>query len=220
MPEQVTQKINKFAARLKRCESEITARFVEEICASRRANLLSTLTYEQLVGYVPELLAELARAFETDAGAKQVARQARNIRDYAQTRFQQNCLIDEALRELMILRGIVNEVVWDDADKKLDNHKTRSPHCSRYQDDLSDSSEIQSNFDRPRVKRKEGIASVATDIYEIRDALRRTQQFFDEIIWQTVMIYAASQRPPVPTRTASWHLPLLRKEPEDLRTDK
>lgn len=216
MPEQITQKINKFAARLKRCESEITARFVEEICASRRADLLSTLTYEQLVGYVPELLAELARALETDAGAKQVARQARNIRDYAQTRFQQNCLIDEALRELMILRGIVNEVVWDDADKKLDGMKAR-PQLQRQRDESD--SETQSDFDAQRVKRKEGSVSVATDIYEIRDTLQRTQRFFDEIIWQTVMIYAASQRPPVPTRTASWHLPLQRKESEDLRTE-
>lgn len=49
------------------------------------------------------------------------------------------------------------------------------------------------------------------DIWELRDALRRTNSFIDELLAQTVLIYAASLRPNVRTRTSTWPPPRRRK---------
>jgi hypothetical protein len=40
-----------------------------------------------------------------------------------------------------------------------------------------------------------------TEAREMRDALRLTADFFDELIAQTILVYAASLRPVVPTRS-------------------
>ena len=42
---------------------------------------------------------------------------------------------------------------------------------------------------------------------EMRDALRLTAEFFDEMIAQAILVYAASLRPVVPTRTSVWPPP-------------
>jgi hypothetical protein len=39
---------------------------------------------------------------------------------------------------------------------------------------------------------------------ELRDALRLTNSFFDEMIAQAILVYAASLRPVVPTRGSVW----------------
>jgi len=56
-------------------------------------------------------------------------------------------------------------------------------------------------------------ASVATegDIRELRDALRRTDRFVDELLAQALLIYAASLRPQVRTRTSHWPPPRRRR---------
>jgi hypothetical protein len=41
----------------------------------------------------------------------------------------------------------------------------------------------------------------------MRDALRLTTEFFDELIAQAILVYAASLRPIVPTRTSVWPPP-------------
>jgi len=55
--------------------------------------------------------------------------------------------------------------------------------------------------------------SVATegDIRELRDALRRTDRFVDELLAQALLIYAASLRPQVRTRTSHWPPPRRRR---------
>jgi len=56
-------------------------------------------------------------------------------------------------------------------------------------------------------------AGVATegDIRELRDALRRTDRFVDELLAQALLIYAASLRPQVRTRTSHWPPPRRRR---------
>ncbi|HZH90407.1 MAG TPA: RsbRD N-terminal domain-containing protein [Pyrinomonadaceae bacterium] len=49
------------------------------------------------------------------------------------------------------------------------------------------------------------------DIRELREALRRTHLFVDELIAQAVLIYATSLRPQVRTRTSHWPPPRRRR---------
>ena len=46
---------------------------------------------------------------------------------------------------------------------------------------------------------------------ELRDALRRVNRFADEMIAQVIVVYAASLRPPVETRTSVWPPPRRRR---------
>jgi hypothetical protein len=46
-----------------------------------------------------------------------------------------------------------------------------------------------------------------TEPRDMRDALRLTAEFFDEMIAQAILVYAASLRPVVPTRTSVWPPP-------------
>jgi hypothetical protein len=50
-------------------------------------------------------------------------------------------------------------------------------------------------------------AAAPTDAREMRDALRLTADFFDEMIAQAILVYAASLRPVVPTRGSAWPPP-------------
>ena len=52
-----------------------------------------------------------------------------------------------------------------------------------------------------------------TEPREMRDAQRLTTEFFDELIAQVILVYAASLRPIVPTRTSVWP-PLRRGRPD------
>jgi hypothetical protein len=58
---------------------------------------------------------------------------------------------------------------------------------------------------------REGISVTEGDLWELRDALRRADRFVDEMLVQTVLIYAASLRPPVETRTSLWPPPRRRR---------
>jgi RsbT co-antagonist protein rsbRD N-terminal domain len=49
------------------------------------------------------------------------------------------------------------------------------------------------------------------DARELREALRRTTNFFDELIAQAILVYAASLRPVVPTRGSVWPPPRGRR---------
>lgn len=49
------------------------------------------------------------------------------------------------------------------------------------------------------------------DFREVREALRRTNLFVDELIAQAVLIYATSLRPQVRTRTSHWPPPRRRR---------
>ena len=58
---------------------------------------------------------------------------------------------------------------------------------------------------------REGVAATNGDLWELRDALRRTNLFLDEMIAQVILVYAASLRPNVRTRTSTWPPPRRRK---------
>jgi RsbT co-antagonist protein rsbRD N-terminal domain len=58
---------------------------------------------------------------------------------------------------------------------------------------------------------REGISATEGDLWELRDALRRADRFMDELIIQVVVVYAASLRPPVETRTSVWPPPRRRR---------
>jgi hypothetical protein len=56
-------------------------------------------------------------------------------------------------------------------------------------------------------------AVVEEDTRELHDALRRTGLFFDELIAEAILVYAASLRPVVPTRGSLWPPPRRRRKP-------
>lgn len=58
---------------------------------------------------------------------------------------------------------------------------------------------------------REGISVTEGDLWELRDALSRANFFVDELLVQTLLIYAASLRPPVETRTSIWPPPRRRR---------
>jgi hypothetical protein len=58
---------------------------------------------------------------------------------------------------------------------------------------------------------REGISATQGDLWELRDAHKRVDRFVDELIAQTVVIYAASLRPPVETRSSVWPPPRRRR---------
>lgn len=58
---------------------------------------------------------------------------------------------------------------------------------------------------------REGLNAIQGEMWRLRDALRLTGRFLDEVIAQTVVTYAASLRPPVETRASLWPPPRRRK---------
>jgi hypothetical protein len=46
-----------------------------------------------------------------------------------------------------------------------------------------------------------------------REALRRAELFFDELLAETILVYASSLRPVVPTRGSVWPPPRRRRQP-------
>lgn len=58
---------------------------------------------------------------------------------------------------------------------------------------------------------REGLSVRQGSLSELGDALRRANLFADEMIAQAIVIYAASLRPPVETRTSVWPPPRRRR---------
>lgn len=58
---------------------------------------------------------------------------------------------------------------------------------------------------------REMFAVTDEDCLRLRGALRRTGRFVDEMLVQTVLIYASSLRPPVETRSSVWPPPRRRR---------
>ena len=58
---------------------------------------------------------------------------------------------------------------------------------------------------------REGFDAAEGDVLKLRDALRRTDVFLDELVSQAILVYASSLRPNVPTRTSVWPPPRRRK---------
>lgn len=57
----------------------------------------------------------------------------------------------------------------------------------------------------------EAFAATGEDLRRLRGALRRAGRFVDEMLLQTVLIYAASLRPAVETRSSVWPPPRRRR---------
>ena len=155
--------MDNFASLFREHEDALVVAWVDAIYRERRIDLPSLLSYRQLVDSVPELLEELARLLDARAEGREIDDVVRLMRMHAQVRFQQNCLIDEVARELMLLRRVLTDFLW-----------------------------------------REGVSVMGGDLWELRDAVRRTDAFLDELIAQAIIIYAASLRPPVRTRTPNW----------------
>jgi hypothetical protein len=58
---------------------------------------------------------------------------------------------------------------------------------------------------------REGLGARQGSLSELRDALRRVNRFADEMVGQVIVVYAASLRPPVETRTSVWPPPRRRR---------
>jgi hypothetical protein len=58
---------------------------------------------------------------------------------------------------------------------------------------------------------REGLRVRQGSLSELNDTLRRTNRFADEMIAQAIVVYAASLRPPVETRTSVWPPPRRRR---------
>jgi hypothetical protein len=167
-----------FSSLMRQHESAIICAWVDEIYSERRTTLASALSYEQLVGFLPETLESLAQLLDRAATDGEILEVVTRLRSYAQVRFQQGLLIDEVVRELTILRRVLNDYLW-----------------------------------------QEGSHAVDGDLHALRNMLRRVNHFVDELIGQALLVYAASLRPPVETRSSVWPPPRRRKaflgEPEE-----
>jgi hypothetical protein len=58
---------------------------------------------------------------------------------------------------------------------------------------------------------REGMSVTGRDLWRLRNALRLASRFLDEVIVQSLIVFAASLRPPVQTRTSIWP-PMRRRE--------
>jgi hypothetical protein len=58
---------------------------------------------------------------------------------------------------------------------------------------------------------RESLGVTEGDLRELRDALSRADLFADELMAQAIIVYAASLRPPVRTRTPQWPPPRRRR---------
>ena len=58
---------------------------------------------------------------------------------------------------------------------------------------------------------RECVCATQGDLWELRDALVRADRFVDELIAQVIVVYAASFRPSVGTRTSVWPPPRRRR---------
>lgn len=58
---------------------------------------------------------------------------------------------------------------------------------------------------------REVVEEAGGDVRKLREAMRRTNVFIDELLSQAILIYATSLRPNVPTRTSTWPPPRRRR---------
>lgn len=61
--------------------------------------------------------------------------------------------------------------------------------------------------------RQEARAASDEDARILRDALRRVEMFFDELVTEAILVYASSLRPVIPTRGSVWPPPRGRRQP-------
>lgn len=62
---------------------------------------------------------------------------------------------------------------------------------------------------------REGMSATGGELWRLRNALRLAERFMDEVILQSLVVYAANLRPPVETRASIWP-PLRRSQQRPL----
>ena len=168
-----------FSSLMRQHESAIICAWVDAIYSERRTTLASALSYEQLVGFLPECLESLSQLIDREGTDAEILEAVTRLRSYAHVRFQQGLLIDEVVREFTILRRVLNEFLWQEGSQALEGG----------------------------------------ELHALRSVLQRVNQFADELIAQALLVYAASLRPPVETRSSVWPPPRRRRaflgEPEE-----
>jgi hypothetical protein len=148
---------------IERHEESIVRSFVDEVYADKRTDLRLTLSYEQLINFLPDFLDDLARLLDQAAGNSEIIEAVRRLRSHAQVRFHQGVLLDEVARELTAFRNVFGDFL-----------------C------------------------REGGGVIRDDGWRMCAALGLTNRFIDELIAQTIVIYATSMRPAVKTRHTIW----------------
>src|SRR3954469_972294 len=119
--------------------------------------------------------------------------------------------LPEALEELaIVLDRAASDVEIIEAANRLRSH----PQVRFHQGALIDEVARELMFFRKVVNEflwRECVCATQGDLWELRDALLRTDRFVDELIAQIVVVYAASYRPSVETRTSVWPPPRRRR---------
>lgn len=89
--------------------------WADEMRADRRTDLPSILSCRELIEFAPEVFEEPGGALDRQSDKAEIAETARRLRVYALTRFQQGVLIDEVARELILMRAVLNALMWREA---------------------------------------------------------------------------------------------------------
>jgi RsbT co-antagonist protein rsbRD N-terminal domain len=159
-----------FASVLREGEGRIVRRWVEQLYQDQRTELSNFLTYEQLIEHIPEIIEFAALAIEEDCDPSEIVDGVRRLRSHAQVRFYQGALIDEVARELMLLRQVIVDFLWQEA-----------------------------------------VIDQKPDLTNLNKSQLACNRVLDELVAQTLLIYASSTRPPVQTRESVWPPPRRRR---------
>ena len=152
-----------FASVLREGEGRIVRRWVEQLYQDQRTELSNFLTYEQLIEHIPEIIEFVALAIEEDYDPSEIIDGVRGLRSHAQVRFYQGALIDEVARELMLLRQVIVDLLWQEA-----------------------------------------LIEPKPDLTKLNQSQWECNRVLDELVAQTLLIYASSMRPPAQTRGSIW----------------
>ena len=94
--------------------------WVDEIYADGRTDLATLLSAREMVEHLPDVFDELGHLLDEWAGPEEIAAAAPRLRCLAQARFQQGVLIDEVARELMLLREVLCEFLWEEGPRAVE----------------------------------------------------------------------------------------------------
>lgn len=163
---------------------------------------------------MPDRIASLLRQHE-DAIIREWADEVyAERRTQLPSRLSYEQLVDHMPDLLAELAGLladgINDVEITEATRRLRSH----PQVRFYQGILLDEVARELMLFRQVIDNflwREGLSARQGSLFEIRDALRRTHGFVDEMIAQVIVVYAASLRPPVETRTSVWPPPRRRR---------
>jgi len=100
---------DRFTVLIRKHEESIIRSFADEIYNDRRTDLALTLSYEQLINFLPDFLDDLARLLDAMAADDEMIETARRLRSHAQVRFHQGVLLDEVARELTVFRRVFSD---------------------------------------------------------------------------------------------------------------